>query len=50
MLGAITNDPGMRDRSVVKSSVSPSAKYSCAESRAVFENGSTTMDNGGGLA
>src|SRR5262245_3220094 len=45
----MTNDPGMRDRSVVRSSVSPSAKYSWSASRAVFAKGSTTMDSRGGL-
>src|SRR5262245_2563832 len=39
----------MRDRSVVKSSVIPSAKYSCSGSRAALENGSTTIDCAGAL-
>src|SRR5262245_57927687 len=46
----MTNDPGIRDRSVVTSSVSPSAKYSCSGSRAVFANGSTTIESRGGSA
>ena len=49
MAGAITKAPGIRDRSVVKSSVIPSTKYSCSGSRAAFVNGSTTMDCGGAL-
>jgi hypothetical protein len=49
VLGAITNAPGMRDRSVVKSSVGPSARYSCSRSRVVFANGNTTMDSRGGV-
>ena len=47
MLGAITSEPGMRDKSVIKSSVMPSAKYSCSGSLAV--NGSTTIDCAGML-
>jgi len=50
VLGAITNDPGIRDKSVVKSSVIPSAKYSCSGSWPAFANGSTTMDSRGGFA
>src|SRR6516225_6145767 len=40
----------MRDRSVVRSSVIPSAKYSCSGSRAALVKGSTTMDCGGARA
>ena len=47
MLRAITNEPLMRDKSVVRLSVTPSTKYSCSGSPPMFANGSTTMDRRG---
>ena len=47
MLLAITKLPEMRDRSVVRSSVMPSAKYSCSGSLDRFAKGSTTIDKRG---
>src|SRR6516164_8816841 len=38
---------GMRDRSVVTSSVIPSAKYCCSGSLLRFANGRTTIDSRG---
>src|SRR5215472_12866772 len=46
-MGAITKLPEIRDRSVVKSSVIPSAKYSCSGSFDKFANGRTTIDKRG---
>src|SRR5215471_14276268 len=43
----MTKLPEMRDRSVVKSSVMASAKYSWSGSRDRFSNGSTTNDRRG---
>src|SRR5262245_52283634 len=40
----------MRDRSVVKSSVIPSTKYSCSGSLDALLNGRTMIDSGGTLA
>src|SRR5215469_12088198 len=45
-MGAITKLPEIRDRSVVRSSVIASAKYSCSGSLDKFANGRTTTDNG----
>src|ERR1700751_2561088 len=42
VLRAITNAPLMRDKSVVRLSVTPSTKYSCSGSPPMFTNGSTT--------
>jgi len=39
----------MRDRSVVRLSVTPSTKYSCEGSPPIFANGRTTMDKCGAL-
>src|SRR5215831_13307176 len=39
----------MRDRSVVRSSVSPSAKYCCSGSLPRLANGSTTIDSRGAV-
>src|SRR5215472_15702762 len=47
VLRAITKLPEIRDRSVVRSSVMPSAKYSWSGSRDRFSNGSTTNDSRG---
>src|SRR6516165_3315663 len=47
VLRAITNAPLMRDKSVVRLSVTPSTKYSCSWSPPMFANGSTTMDRRG---
>ena len=44
VLRAITNAPLMRDKSVVRLSVTPSTKYSCSGSPPMFTNGSTTRD------
>src|SRR5712692_9321774 len=40
----------MRDRSVVRSSVIPSARYSCAGSSLRLANGSTAIDRRGAVA
>src|SRR5215469_4073321 len=45
-MGAITKLPEIRERSVVRSSVMASAKYSCSGSFDKFANGRTTTDNG----
>src|SRR5215468_238628 len=45
-MGAITKLPEIRDRSVVRSSVIASAKYSCSGLFDKFANGRTTTDNG----
>ena len=50
MLRAITNDPAMRERSVVKLSVTPSTKYFCSGSPPRLAKGKTTMDQRGGPA
>src|SRR6476619_6670867 len=47
VLGDITNMPAIRDRSVVKSSVMPSAKYCCSGSLLRLAKGRTTMDRRG---
>jgi hypothetical protein len=47
VLRPITNMPPMRDRSVVRSSVIPSAKYCCSRSSLRFVKGSTTIDRRG---
>jgi hypothetical protein len=47
VLREITNTPAIRDRSVVKSSVIPSAKYCCSGSLPRLANGSTTIDRRG---
>src|SRR5215472_9285311 len=47
VLRAITKLPEIRDRSVVRSSVMPSAKYSWSGSRDRFSNGNTTNDRRG---
>src|SRR5262245_43546440 len=43
----MTKLPAIRDRSVVRSSVIPSAKYSCSGSLLRFANGRTTIDRRG---
>jgi hypothetical protein len=43
----ITSTPAIRDRSVVTSSVIPSAKYCCSGSLLKLVNGNTTIDNRG---
>src|SRR3984893_10546859 len=43
----MTKLPEMRDRSVVRSSVIPSAKYSCSGSFDKFAKGRTTIDRRG---
>jgi hypothetical protein len=43
----ITNIFASRDRSVVKSSVIPSAKYCCSRSSLRFVKGKTTIDRRG---
>src|SRR6516225_4906972 len=45
-MGAITKLPEIRDRSVVRSSVIASAKYSCSGLVDKFANGRTTTDKG----
>src|SRR4029077_1297927 len=45
----MTKLPEIRDRSVVKSSVMPSAKYSCSGSFDRFAKGSTTIDRRGAV-
>ena len=45
----MTNAPAMRDRSVVRLSVTPSAKYSCSGSQPILAKGSTTIERRGGL-
>src|SRR6516225_1236123 len=50
VLRAITKLPDIRDRSVVRSSVIPSAKYSCSRSSLRFVKGSTTIDRRGAAA
>src|ERR1700737_2043084 len=47
VLRAITKLPEIRDRSVVRSSVTPSAKYSWSGSFDRFAKGSTTKDKRG---
>ena len=47
MLHAITKLPAIRDRSVVRSSVIPSAKYSCSGSLERFVKGNTAIDRRG---
>ena len=49
MLRAITNEPEMRERSVVRLSVTPSTKYSCSGSPPRLAKGRTTMERRGGL-
>ena len=46
VLRAITKLPAIRDRSVVRSSVIASTKYSCSGSLDKFAKGNTTMDSG----
>ena len=43
-LRAITNSHDTRDRPVIRSSASPSAKYACSGSPLMFSNGSTATD------
>src|SRR5215470_15669054 len=50
VLREITNMSAIRDRSVVKSSVMPSAKYCCSESLLILAKGSTTIDKRGATA
>ena len=50
MLRAITNEPEMRERSVVRLSVTPSTKYSCSGSPPMLAKGRTTMERRGGPA
>ena len=47
MLRAITTLPSMRETSVIRSSVMPSAKYSCCGSLLRLANGRTTIDSRG---
>src|SRR5205807_9896568 len=47
VLRAMTSEPLMRDKSVVRLSVRPSTKCSCAGSPPKFVNGKTTTDNRG---
>ena len=52
-LRAITNRPEIFDRSVIRSSVSPSAKYSCSSSALRLVNGRMAIEgrsDGGGMA
>jgi hypothetical protein len=44
VLREITSTPAIRDRSVVRSSVIPSAKYCCSGSLLKLVNGNTTID------
>ena len=50
MLRPITNEPEMRERSVVRLSVTPSTKYSCSGSPPMLAKGRTTMERRGGPA
>src|SRR6516165_3230840 len=47
VLREITSMPAIRDSSVVRSSVIPSAKYCCSGSPLMLANGNTTIDNRG---
>jgi len=47
VLREITSISGIRDRSVVRSSVMPSAKYCCSGSLLRLVNGNTTIDRRG---
>src|SRR5436190_20106821 len=47
LLREITTPPTIRDRSVVRSSVTPSAKYCCSRSSLRLLKGSTTIDRRG---
>src|SRR6266851_4695507 len=47
VLREITKLPVIRDRSVVRSSVTPSAKYCCSRSSLRLAKGSTTIDRRG---
>src|SRR5712671_1793323 len=47
VLREITNIPEIRDRSVVRSSVIPSAKYRCSGSLLRLTNGNTTIERRG---
>jgi hypothetical protein len=47
-LRAITKEPLMRDRSVVRLSVTPSTKCSCSGSPPRLARGKTTMERRGG--
>ena len=40
----MTNRPGSRERSVIRSSVIPSLKYSCSLSPLILVSGSTAID------
>src|SRR4030088_1335539 len=44
---AMTKLSGIRDKSVVKLSVTPSTKYSCSWLPPILMNGSTTIERGG---
>ena len=44
----MTNDPAMRERSVVRLSVTPSTKCSCSGSPPILANGKTTIERRGG--
>ena len=46
----MTNRPETFERSVIRSSVMPSAKYSCSGSPLMFWNGRTAMDGFSGSA
>ena len=50
VLREITNMSAIRDRSVVRSSVIPSAKYCCSRSSLRLVKGSTTIDRRGATA
>src|SRR6185503_6035743 len=47
LLREITSMPAIRDKSVVRSSVIPSARYCCSGSLLRLANGSTTIDRRG---
>src|SRR5215468_11902850 len=49
VLRPITNEPEMRDRSVVRLSVTPSTKYSCSGSPPRLAKGRTTIERRGGV-
>jgi hypothetical protein len=48
VLRAMTKAPEMRERSVVRLSVTPSTKYSCSGSTPMWAKGRTTMESRGG--
>ena len=48
MLRPTTKAPAMRERSVVRLSVTPSTKYSCSASPPILAKGKTTIERRGG--